>query len=1379
MILTQLRPALVLGLLSLHTSAADLNWTGATSSDWEIAANWDSNTQPAEGDVLRINSGTVTFDSDREVNYNSVLLDGATLTFQGGLFKATAHPNWQNTVDGTASQEGATVHLNQLQVGTGNGKTGLYQVTAGELLIARGLSGSSIFLGGNKANDDGGTGTFEISGGSLLTRGAVQLGSTNGNGAGTFAVLGSQASSIGIGANNEDSDGAWNQLPGSTLRVGVDFGGVTPIVIHDGSGDESGTAAVFENGTLLDVSYYAGASGGGTWTVLELENGDIVDNGLAFAPGVDTSVWSFAIDNSGNNGLLTVTSNEPVNRDVYWDGSENSDWGNPANWTNNFGVADGKYVHIESGTIDYTEANGLSANLRGFRMTGGTLNLSGGEIQAAELSSAYSNLDGTVNQTGGEFGLNALEIGRTVGNDAHYNLSNGELRIGRARNGYSLFLGAHSNFSDAGDGTLTISGGSFATRTGIKLGDATHAGQGTFAVLGSTASEIAIAGANDDSDGFWEQHSGSVLQVGIDFGGVTPILIKDSAENTSGTSATFANGALLDVDYHNLTEGGGTWTVLEVENGDIIDQGLTFAPGVDTSIWSFTIDNSGPNGRLLLTAQGDPLGHALTIGNTPQQKMRYGMDYERLWYWTGGLNGSERDQIARWTTVDADVDFIRVAVNGGYELTEGSYNYSAYGNKILPLMREMQEANPQLKFFASPRPQNEAESGVAWQPYPRWITGATGNNSNFDFDWQKCAEYLVRYLLLMKNEGFQISFLDITNEWQSNVGGGRLTQDDMDNIHEYLNVTYFENPWNYSEVEPDLFLAPEDIPLIVAPSSWNYSQGRSWISNLDSGDKEAIAIAASHNTDRTGDAQSFAATARAELGDDVEIWNTEVHGWKSTSNENETTSFYYYLEAVRAGFGGLNGWLAIGTTNQGHSYILNPSGTPQRNVKYHIFQKLSSTSNYGHALDILEEPDLFTAPLGSNDDDIPRNVAAFIKGNLMTVWIVNENAASVPLIITPSGRTIEGSSVRRTHWIDPAEVEGFVSYEAVTSGTSFASTIPGESVCCFEILLDGEDFAPRRFEAEDYSHQWGTGTETASDVDGGENICHTNHGDFLRFGSVALATNATVSFRAARPNGGLPALIRVREGSAEGPVLGEVAVPETGGWQNYETLTTTLSVPAGIYNLYLEFAEEAADPAGGYLMNLNWFSVNEDTTVLLPVTGLTASATGSEQIDLNWEATEGAGSYTVKRATASEGPFLPVAEGLLSPGYADSGLSPETTYYYVVSATFAGEAGPDSAIASATTEAEAVIIDPAKVVIANLTLGLDGTQAEQLSFTVEESQQGVNYQVYGSDTMEANDWEAVGPVFAGNGGLLEIEVLFNYSATTNAKHFFRLQATVE
>ena len=330
----------------------------------------------------------------------------------------------------------------------------------------------------------------------------------------------------------------------------------------------------------------------------------------------------------------------------------------------------------------------------------------------------------------------------------------------------------------------------------------------------------------------------------------------------------------------------------------------------------------------------------------------------------------------------------------------------------------------------------------------------------------------------------------------------------------------------------------------------------------------------------------FANAVREELGPDTEIWNTEVHGWKSTSGENETTSFYFMLEKIRAGFTGLNGWLAIGTRNQGHAYILNPSGTPSRNVKYFIFKKLSETSNYGHALDIVEEPSQLS------------HTAALIKGNLMTVWVINQGTSSVPLIITPTGRTISESSVKRTRWTDPSDVEGFVSFEPVTSNESFFSNIPAESVCCFEILLDHVEYPYTVIQAEDEDEGNTVFQVPSGDVDGTLSLGLISDANWVRYNDVSLVESSAMRFRVARQAGRPDGWIEVYLGAPgeatadilAGTPVGKVAVPVTGGSQVYETIETVIESAAGDFDVVLNF-DEVGDNSGGPLFNLNFLSV--------------------------------------------------------------------------------------------------------------------------------------------------------------------------------------------
>jgi hypothetical protein len=82
------------------------------------------------------------------------------------------------------------------------------------------------------------------------------------------------------------------------------------------------------------------------------------------------------------------------------------------------------------------------------------------------------------------------------------------------------------------------------------------------------------------------------------------------------------------------------------------------------------------------------------------------------------------------------------------------------------------------------------------------------------------------------------------------------------------------------------------------------------------------------------------------------------------------------------------------------------------------------------------------------------------------------------------------------------------------------------------------------------------------------------------------------------------------------------------------------------------------------------------TTDQIFPTGLSAFCDSAGKAQLSWTVASGAGSYNVKRATTSGGPYTTIATGVTVTGYVDASVSANTTYYYVVSAV--SSAGKES-----------------------------------------------------------------------------------------------------
>jgi fibronectin type 3 domain-containing protein len=85
-------------------------------------------------------------------------------------------------------------------------------------------------------------------------------------------------------------------------------------------------------------------------------------------------------------------------------------------------------------------------------------------------------------------------------------------------------------------------------------------------------------------------------------------------------------------------------------------------------------------------------------------------------------------------------------------------------------------------------------------------------------------------------------------------------------------------------------------------------------------------------------------------------------------------------------------------------------------------------------------------------------------------------------------------------------------------------------------------------------------------------------------------------------------------------------------------------------------------------------------------TGVTATAQSSSSIMVSWYSVSGAASYNVYRSASWSGTYSPVATSLTGTSYINSGLSPNTTWYYQVKAqNSAGVESNFSSYASATT----------------------------------------------------------------------------------------------
>jgi hypothetical protein len=119
-------------------------------------------------------------------------------------------------------------------------------------------------------------------------------------------------------------------------------------------------------------------------------------------------------------------------------------------------------------------------------------------------------------------------------------------------------------------------------------------------------------------------------------------------------------------------------------------------------------------------------------------------------------------------------------------------------------------------------------------------------------------------------------------------------------------------------------------------------------------------------------------------------------------------------------------------------------------------------------------------------------------------------------------------------------------------------------------------------QAENYNNMLGVQTEATTDAGGGLNVGYIDATDWMAYYNINFPTTGTykVEYRVASLSGGGRLSLDLNAGSV---VLGALDVPSTGGWQNWTTISHTVTVNAGTYNLGVYAV------AGGW--NLNWIRI--------------------------------------------------------------------------------------------------------------------------------------------------------------------------------------------
>jgi len=184
--------------------------------------------------------------------------------------------------------------------------------------------------------------------------------------------------------------------------------------------------------------------------------------------------------------------------------------------------------------------------------------------------------------------------------------------------------------------------------------------------------------------------------------------------------------------------------------------------------------------------------------------------------------------------------------------------------------------------------------------------------------------------------------------------------------------------------------------------------------------------------------------------------------------------------------------------------------------------------------------------------------------------------------------------------------------ESAYGGTPW--TVPG-TIQAENYDIGGEGVAYHDNDATNLGGQYrisdGVDIETTSDVGGGYDVGYTNAGEWLKY-TVNVTTTGSYTFQARMASTTAGNTFHVEIDGLN--ISGSITVPNSGGWQTWETVSfTTPTITNGQH--VIRFYEET----GGY--NINYFNLIANTTVSAPVISSATNANGTVGSSFNYAIT--------------------------------------------------------------------------------------------------------------------------------------------------------------
>ncbi|HKD35580.1 MAG TPA: hypothetical protein VKB78_02235, partial [Pirellulales bacterium] len=610
-------------MCSTNVHAADIEWAGTTSTDWNDPSNWVGGVLPGAGDNahLDVSGATTDIDPFSDPGFNAAIQQ---------LYIGDANPN------ATLTQSSGTLNLNGgqawLKIGAQSGSSGIYNLQGNGILS---LTNDVFGIG------EHGVGNFNLSQSSQASAPRVAVG-RYAEGRGT--VFQSDESTLNVTGNGNDGNGT----PNYALAIGEQSTALSSYTITGGTLNVTGGNLII--GMTSGSNGRMTVAGGGTTVSAghEIHVGESGTATLVIGGGQFSAAGQMIVGNA-IGGIGTVTQSGGM---LKLTGGSLLVIGNQGGAVGSFTLgggtlnASGRILVGEDGLGSFTQTAGTNNVTQdvsigdhvGFSTTTSpdTYSISGGTLSASSLQIGWQGY-AVMNQSGGTVTTNTdVHFGGSANGNAQngqgiYNLSGGTLVTP------SIFVSSAGNlthqFNFTG-GTLRVANYNTAGTTNI-LGPLVQTSAANPSLLDVTTQSTTIGAGYSVSgqNATAAIGNGNTLHVqgivSIDNGAA--ITISSNAANQlviDGSGMNPNNSLNIGVGGSGqLTIGGGAVTVTTGDvfigqssgaNGVVTQNGGTVSLHAASTNWLFVGRNAGSQGNynLVTGSLTEPNNEEIGYGGT-------------------------------------------------------------------------------------------------------------------------------------------------------------------------------------------------------------------------------------------------------------------------------------------------------------------------------------------------------------------------------------------------------------------------------------------------------------------------------------------------------------------------------------------------------------------------------------------------------------------------------------------------------------------------------------------------------------------------------------------------------------------------------------------